>query len=192
MDLLKNLQSLHLSDDKESTEQHAPTPPPTATATTTHSAPNHENLFNKIGDVLGGDHKSTPAPVVTAPPPSKKQNSLFNKLGDALGGSKHTAAPLAPAFAVPEQRTADKLLSKREETLTGKQAPPPPPKEEHLFNKIANVITGKKEEPPIPHGIAEKINYALGGGAKGEAQEDTLDKGTPSLCLFPTQDLLSH
>ncbi|KIM49652.1 hypothetical protein M413DRAFT_438822 [Hebeloma cylindrosporum] len=234
MDLLKNLQSLHLSDDKKWAEQYAPTPPPTAAATASHSVPKHESLLHKIGDaVLGGDHKPTPAPVVAAPPSLKKEDSLFDKLGDALGGSKHTATPPpppvavpeprttdklfskleetltgkqapppAPTVAVPEQRTTDKLLSKLEETLTGKQAtppppapkkeenllnkigdkltgrktPPPPPKEEHLIGKLVNVVTGKKEEPQKPHGIAEKINYALGGGAKGEAKEDKLDK----------------
>lgn len=198
-------------------EQHAPTPPPTAAPTTTHSAPKYENLLNKIGDVLEADHGSAPAPVVAAHPPSKREDSLFDKLGDALGGSKHTATPPAPPVAVSEQRTTDKLLSKLEEKLTGKQAPPPPPapkreetlvdkisdkltghktpppppKEAHLLDKLANVITGK-EEHPKPHGIADKINNALGGGAKGEAQEDKLDKGTLSHCPFPTQYLLSR
>jgi len=183
MDLLKNLQNLHLSDDKKSTEHHAPTPPPTAAATTGHSAPKHENLLNKIGDVLGGDHKSAPAPVVAAPPP--KEDSLFDKLGEALGGSKHTAAPPAP-------KKEENLLDKIGDKLTGHKTPPPPPKEENLLNKLTNVISGKKEEPPKPHSVADKINSALGGGAKGEANEGKLDKGIPSLFLIPTQHFLSR
>jgi hypothetical protein len=112
----------------------------------------------------------------------------------------------------------DKLFSKLEETLTGKQALPPPPapkkeenlldkisnkltgrktpsplsKKENIFNTVTNIITGKKEEPPKPHGVDEKINYVLEGGAKGEADEDKLDNDTPSLCSLPAQYLLSR
>jgi len=128
VDLLKNLQGLHLSDDK-STEQHAATPSLPQRPLLVIPTHKHDDLLNKIGDVLGGDHKPTPAPVVAALPPSKKEDSLF---GDALGGSKHTAIPPAPVVAVPEQKTTDKFFSKLRETLTGKQTPAPPlaPKEE--------------------------------------------------------------
>jgi len=157
VDLLKNLQSLHLSDDK-STEQHAATPSLPQRPLLVIPTHKHDDLLNKIGDVLGGEHKPTPAPVVAALPPSKKEDSLFDKLGDALGGSKHTATPPAPVVAVSEQRTTDKLFSKLGETLTGKQTPPPPPalKENHL-NIIGDKLSGRKTPPP-PRGNISLIN----------------------------------
>jgi len=79
VDLLKNLQSLHLSDDK-STEQHAATPSLPQRPLLVIPTHKHDDLLNKIGDVLGGDHKPTPAPVVAALPPSKKIHSSINSV----------------------------------------------------------------------------------------------------------------
>jgi len=100
----------------------------------------------------------------------KKEDSLFDKLGGALGGGKHTPPP------PPAPKKEETLFDKIGDTLTGHKTPPPQPKEEHLLDKFTNVITGKKEEPPKPQGITDKINSALGGGAKGEAKEGKLDK----------------
>ena len=62
------------------------------------------------------------------------------------------------------------------------QNAPPPPEEEIFLNKFTNVIS-EKAGLPKPHGIGEKINYA---------NEDKLDKGTPSLCLLSSYYLPSR
>jgi len=207
MDLLKNLQNLHLDGDKGN-KHHAhstQTPQPT-TSTGNHSTTT--SLLNKIGDVLNNDRhstqSSTPAPKQTI----QKEDNLFAKLGDALSGKQATQAS---PVVTPAQYKEENLISKLGDALSGRKTPPPAPvatprKEENIFHKIGDaiagqqtpvqpvaapqkhslvsqiteVITGKSEEttPAKPAGLMDKINSAIGGGSKAEAKEDRLDKGS--------------
>lgn len=59
----------------------------------------------------------------------------------------------------------------------GKKEEVPRPKQS-LVHQLSEVVTGpKKQEQQKPQGLLNKINHSLGGGAKGEAEEDRLDKG---------------
>ncbi|KAF8162722.1 hypothetical protein B0H34DRAFT_651785 [Crassisporium funariophilum] len=147
-------------------QTHAPTPPPTAA----HQA----SFLGKIGDVIGshGAHNTPPQPPVAVPQP-KKDDGLFGKIGDVLGGHK---TPPPPPVAQPKKEEG--LFDKIGDALGGRKTPPPAAKkDEGLLGKLGDVISGKKDEPAAkPHGLADKLNHALGGGAKGEAEEGKLDK----------------
>jgi len=231
MDLLKNLQNLHLDGDKKQSvdsSKHAPAPPPAATT----SAHKPESLFDQIGGAIGsrlGEHKAPAVPVAAAPsvaaphkedllsklggalagkqtppPPSvaatpaPHKEDLFSKLGDALTGRQTPPQ----SVAVPATHRDENILSKLTDALSGKQDPPPrppapakhdlvhkltevvtgkpatpPPSAKHgLVQQLTEVVTGHKQEQPRPHGLVDKLNNALGGGAKGEAEEGKLDK----------------
>ncbi|KAF9480852.1 hypothetical protein BDN70DRAFT_804514 [Pholiota conissans] len=206
MDLLNSLQKLALSDNKKAPEQqqhhdapapaaapkhenvfdklsdklggsHAtPAPPPVATPA---PAPKHESVFDKIGDALSGSHAHSttpPAPSVATPAAAAPAHeSVLGKIGSALSGLQHhTGAPHEAAAQAPKKD--DGLLGKLGDAISGRKTPPPPPKEQNLLDKLTHVISGKDEQPAKPQGLADKINYALGGGAKGEQNEDKLDK----------------
>ncbi|KAF9032970.1 hypothetical protein BJ165DRAFT_1516463 [Panaeolus papilionaceus] len=196
--LLKNL---HLDDIKKSDKQagHAATPPPSAapggvggllgklggaldahlnqgqpTQAAHHAPPQQavkgEGLFDKISDALGGHH-STPAP----PPPAPKKegvDAVFDKLGGILGGSKPTAAAPPPE---PKKQGVEGLFDKISDKITGKDEPPPPPPS--FIQKVSEVVI-KKDDKIVekPSSLGDKLNNALGGGAKGEAKEGRLDK----------------
>ncbi|KAF8959753.1 hypothetical protein BDZ97DRAFT_1906119 [Flammula alnicola] len=162
---------------------HSTPAPPAVAVPAVPTATKHENLLNKLGDALGASHPTPPPASVAVPAPAPaKYESVLDIIGDALSGDSHKTTPYAPAVAVPHKATSDDLLSKLGETFTGKHTAPAPapsaPKttQEQLLDKLSSVISGKKEEPAKPHGLADKINNALGGGAKGEAQEGKLDK----------------
>ena len=185
----------------------APAPAPVAVATPVHEQSSADKLLAKIGESFVGKAAAAPAPVAAPAPAPKKDENLLHKIGDALGGAYHAPAVAPAPAPVPEKSGADKLLSKIGESLSGKYATPVPPpapkkdesifdkiggvvsghkpappaapvKEENLFDKLSTVISGKHEAPIATHEtISDKINSALGGGRKGEAEEGKLDKG---------------
>ncbi|KAG6830250.1 hypothetical protein H0H87_008739 [Tephrocybe sp. NHM501043] len=131
-----------------------------------------EHILDKVSDVLGGGlhhQQSTPAP----PPAQPKEEHLLDKLSSAFGGSHSTPAP-APA-PQKEEHLLDKLSN-----AFGHSTPPPPPapKHEGLLGKLEEVVghATKSDEPAKPKTLGDKINNVLGGGSKGEQNEDTLDK----------------
>ncbi|KAJ2914194.1 hypothetical protein MD484_g6204, partial [Candolleomyces efflorescens] len=153
----------HKLGDALSGKQTPPPPPPPVAA-----PPKEQHLFGKLGDALSG--KKTPPPAPVAVPTPQKEENVFHKLGDALSGRK-TPPPPPPAPAEPEG-----LFDKIGSALGHKPTPPPEPKKPDLLSQISNTITGKKEEPPKPQSLGDKLNHALGGGAAGEAKEGKLDK----------------
>lgn len=119
-----------------------------------------------IKNLSGHKHEEPHPPPVAHPAPTKEE-SIFDKIGDALGGRK-TPPPPPPPTAQHEN-----FFDKIGGALGGKKTPPPPPPAEDndLFSKLSSTLTGKKEEPAKPQGLMDHFNHALGGGAKGEAEE---------------------
>ncbi len=118
-----------------------------------------------------------PAPV----PEKSGADKLLSKIGESLGG-KH-ATPVPP----PAPKAEESIFDKIGDVVSGHRTTPPPApaKEENLFDKLSTVISGKHEAPVATHGtISDKINSALGGGKKGEAEEGKLDKGEQRTCIF--------
>ncbi|PPQ65837.1 hypothetical protein CVT24_012064 [Panaeolus cyanescens] len=163
-----------------------------------------EGLFDKISDAIGGHNSTpTPAPPPPAPAPKSTEEKIFGKISDVLG--RKSTPPPPPPPPEPKKEGLDAVFDKLGDVISGKKptqaAPPPEPKKEGiegLFDKIGNKITGKDEPPPPPpsliqkvsevviktddkpvekpSGLGNKLNHALGGGAKGEAEEGRLDK----------------
>lgn len=168
-----------------------PPPPPPAT------------LGDKISDFFNGNDNEPKVAEHVAPPAPPKEQSFLEKVTGTFADGQYgstTAAPAPTPVAVPqsEETIADKFSS----LLSGRKTPPPPPppKEESLADKIGGVFGGGKktpppppedtglvghfqklmgreeEEPKRPETLGDKINSAFGGGAKGEKNEDHLDK----------------
>ncbi|KAJ3531517.1 hypothetical protein NMY22_g8124 [Coprinellus aureogranulatus] len=78
----------------------------------------------------------------------------------------------APPGVPPPPAKEEDLFDKIGSVLGHKPTPPPEPQERNdLFSQITDTISGKKQEPAKPQGLGDKINHALGGGAKGEEEE---------------------
>lgn len=103
---------------------------------------------------------------------------MLGKLSGTLSGDSHQPTP------APAPKKNEDIFSKIGDAISGHKTPLPPPKEQNIFDKLSHVISGQGEQPAKPQGLADKINNALGGGAKGEANEDKLDKGELSSTLF--------
>lgn len=205
MDLLKSLQNLAVDDKKQANHQ---TQQSMATAPAAH-----ESVFDKINDAFHGSH-FTPTPTPAPVPEQSGADKLFSKINDALGGSLGTPVPAPASVThqsssdkilsmfsesiggKPETHVAtpapapkaENLFNKIGDALSGRKTPPPPPppaKAENLIGKLSNVLTGTHVVPEPKHeSISDKINSVLGGGNKGEAQEDKLDKGKSCIINF--------
>ncbi|KAF9440328.1 hypothetical protein P691DRAFT_129854 [Macrolepiota fuliginosa MF-IS2] len=110
---------------------------------------------------------------------------LKNLAHEGHSGSHDKPHDPAPAAAPQREDSGDNIFEKIGDALKGQKKPPtpppPPPKPEGLFDKISDVLHGgHHEEPPKPQTLGDKIgskvNDALGGGARGEAEEGHLDK----------------
>lgn len=161
-----------------------PPPPPPAT------------LGDKISDFFSGNSEPKVAEHV-APPAPPKEESFLQKVTGTFADGQYGTTTAAPVPVQKEESIGDKISS----MLGGKKTPPPPPppKEESLADKIGGVFGGGKKTPPPPEDtglvghfqklmgkeevpvkeqtMGDKINSAFGGGAKGEKNEDLLDKG---------------
>ncbi|KAG6874733.1 hypothetical protein C0992_006792 [Termitomyces sp. T32_za158] len=102
---------------------------------------------------------------------SGASNDLLHKLSDAVQSPASHSTPAPPK----EEHLLNKLSS-----VLGHSTPPPPsaPKHDGLLGKIGEVVghMAKDDAPKKPDTLGDKINNMLGGGAKGEAKEDGLDK----------------
>jgi hypothetical protein len=189
MDLLKNLKDLHLGQgEHKASETGTTAPPPTA-------APKQDNLFDKINSVLSDKPSTPPATSVAHPQEPHHKESVMDKFTNSiLGNDARKYSPPPPTVAHPQQQRHessslfDKLGDQVSQAISGHKTPEPAPgpapaKEEHLFDKITGVLSGKPEhqQPQRPQTLSEKlsgkINDALGGGQKAEMKEDKLDKG---------------
>ncbi|KAF9557764.1 hypothetical protein CPC08DRAFT_710175, partial [Agrocybe pediades] len=86
-------------------------------------------------------------------------SSLFNKIGDALNNndrhSSQGSIPVPPPTQTPHKE--ENLFSKLGDALSGKQTPPPPTvatpaqhKEDNLLSKLGDALSGRKTPPPAP------------------------------------------
>ncbi|KAG6840597.1 hypothetical protein C0991_005687 [Blastosporella zonata] len=144
---------------------HASTPSPAPVE------PGNGHILNKVSDALGGGHHSqSTTPSASTQP---KEEHLLGKLSSALSGSHSTSTP------VSAPKKEEHVLNKISSAL-GKSTPPPAPAPKHdgLLGKLEGVIghVTKDEQPAKPETFGDKINNVLGGGSKGEAKEDGLDK----------------
>ncbi|KAF8061784.1 hypothetical protein FPV67DRAFT_1586909 [Lyophyllum atratum] len=149
-------------------DQHStPTAPPP-------NPPQHDSVFDKIGDALGGHH-AQPHPPVAAP---AKDEGLLDK----ILGSHHTSPP-PPPVAVPKD---DGLFDKIGSALHGHGTdagkvpvlPPPPREDQGLLGRLGEAVGhhGRGEEVKKPETLGDKISGVFGGGRKGEEEEGGLDK----------------
>ncbi|KAG5735459.1 hypothetical protein E4T56_gene12860 [Termitomyces sp. T112] len=127
---------------------------------------------------LNDDANSTRAPVQTSDPAHEQQghgHGLLHKLGDALKEEMQPPSSLSTPVPPKEEHLLDKLSN-----AFGHSTPPPAPapKHEGLLGKLEEAVghVTKDNSPPKPQTLEDKINNMLGGGAKGEAKEDGLDK----------------
>ncbi|KAF8172088.1 hypothetical protein BJ912DRAFT_1047345 [Pholiota molesta] len=159
MDLLKNLQNLALSDDKNTSDHHA-SPPVTA-------PPKHDSVLNKLSDALNKSHPTPPPPSSPILPQpqlnttrkaqrrpdrrfspthararTKEKRGHFSKIGDAISGTRRR-----------RRRRRTRISS--------------------TSSRMRSLARGSSRQAARTR---DKINSAFGGGAKGEANEDTLDK----------------
>ncbi|KAF9528257.1 hypothetical protein CPB83DRAFT_814184 [Crepidotus variabilis] len=163
-----------ISGHKTPTPSQTPPPPTVAhPQVENHSSRSSDNVFDKLSDAITGK-KTPPPPTVAQPPPNQHHSSsVFSHLEEAITGKK--TPPPAPPAAPHHESVFDKFS----EAITGKKTPPPPPKEENLFDKVGNQIFGigkPAAHEQKPQGFGDKLNAALGGGAKGEMEEGKLDK----------------
>ncbi|KAG6872694.1 hypothetical protein C0995_007576 [Termitomyces sp. Mi166 len=86
-----------------------------------------------------------------------------------------TAAQTSDSAPPKEEHLLDKLSNVLGHSTP---SPPPAPKQEGLLGKIGEVVGNvtKDNAPQKPQTLGGKINNMFGGGAKGEAKEDALDK----------------
>jgi len=157
MDFLKNL-----SDKPHPEEQQAPQ----------HGG----GLMDKLSDALdGGSHHQKPQPQ---PQPQTRSESggLMDKIGSVFEG--HHPPPPPP----PQKHEDGGLLGKLTGALEGHHPPAPPPQkheDEGLLGKLTGALEGHNkpaQEGSGSGGLMGKVNSALGGGHKGEKNEDPLDK----------------
>ncbi|KAJ8508179.1 hypothetical protein ONZ45_g9522 [Pleurotus djamor] len=134
------------------------------------------SLFDKLGDVLSGGDQAKQEPVPPSKTGDKDGENIFEKIGNFLGGKEPSPPPPPP----PKQDAS--VLEKITGIFDGDRPPavahaPETKKDDDvgLLEKISGAIQGSQPEPK-PQGLGDKINNALGGGAKGEAKEDMLDK----------------
>lgn len=114
--------------------------------------------------IVGDDDKATKPLPVSAPAQKKEEESLFNRIGDKISGRKTPPPPPPPA-------KAENIFDKIGSALGRPPTPPPAPEKTDLFSKITDTLSGRKDESAKPQSLGDKINHALGGGAKGEAEE---------------------
>lgn len=185
MDLLKSLKDLHIGQDgHKASETGTSAPPPTAS----HKEP---SLFDKLNSALSDKPTTPPTASVAHPQEPHQKDSIMDKFTDTvLGNDARKHSPPAPTVAHPQQKKEssslfDKLGEQVNQAISGHKTPEPAPvpaKEEHLFDKITNVLSGKPEpQPQKPQTLSDKLsgklNDAFGGGQKAEMKEDKLDKG---------------
>lgn len=107
---------------------------------------------------------------------AKTSDGLIHKLSDAMKEDVQPPSSHSNPAPQKEEHLLDKLSS-----VLGHSTPPPPPAPKHdgLLGKIGEVVghVTNDNTPQKPHTLEDKINNMLGGGAKGEAKEDVLDKG---------------
>ncbi|KAG6846957.1 hypothetical protein H0H93_010884 [Arthromyces matolae] len=128
-------------------------------------------VHDKILTVLG--HSQPPLSHSPAPA-SSHEGSLVDKFANALGNSSSSHS------TSPPKAKEEHLFGKLSNVLGHSTPPPPPPAPKHdgILGKIEGLVGNvtKDKTPAKPQTLSDKINGVLGGGSKGEQDEDLLDK----------------